>query len=116
MPRHNRTATGVDQCGFSYDISYQPDWVSRIKITRRLASGRQSTKVLFRNPARSSVEPPPAHVRVAIFGHDQNLEVDCTVGTSEQQVRSLRIDWVGRADPNPLMNHVTFTILPFRAK
>jgi len=52
MARHNRDSRGTDQRGFDCDISYQPDWVRLIKVTRSLESGRQSTKTLFKNPAR----------------------------------------------------------------
>ena len=52
MARHNRDARGTDQRGYDYEISYQPDWVRLIKVTRTLESGRQSTKTLFKNPAQ----------------------------------------------------------------
>ena len=48
MGRHNREARGSDQRGFDYDISYQPDWLHQIKVTRTLENGRQSTKILSR--------------------------------------------------------------------
>ena len=116
MPRHNRDATGADQRGFSYDISYQPDWLWRIKVTRRLTSGRQSTKVLFRNPASRPAEPPPAHVRIRLSSTKQSLEVDATIGTSEGGVRSFQIDWAAAGDPNPRRNRVTFTFVPFKSR
>ena len=52
MSRHNRDGTGIDQRGYHYRISYPPDWLDRIRVTRRLASGRKSTRTLFRNPVR----------------------------------------------------------------
>ena len=53
MARHNREARGIDQLGTLWRISYQPDWLSRIKISRQLPGDRRRSMVtLFRNPAR----------------------------------------------------------------
>jgi hypothetical protein len=49
MARHNRVARGSDQRGETYELSYQPDWLRLVKVTRTLESGRQSTKTLFKN-------------------------------------------------------------------
>jgi hypothetical protein len=49
MARHNRDATGEDQRGEIYHVSFQPDWLHQIKVARALESGRQSTKTLVRN-------------------------------------------------------------------
>ena len=51
MARHNRDGYGADQRGYAYGVSYQPDWLRHVKVTRVLQTGRQSTKTLFRNPA-----------------------------------------------------------------
>lgn len=73
MARHNRDARGTDQRGHDYEVSYQPDWVRLIKVTRSLESGRQSTKTLFKNPAPQ--EQTPGHkVRTRIVCKDQGLE------------------------------------------
>ena len=50
MARHNRDAEGSDQRDQDYRISYQPDWLRQVKVTRLLHTGRQSTKTLFTNP------------------------------------------------------------------
>ena len=34
MARHNRDARGSDQRGESYELSYQPDWLRLVKVTR----------------------------------------------------------------------------------
>ncbi|MDX1645629.1 MAG: hypothetical protein R3304_00690, partial [Longimicrobiales bacterium] len=57
MARHNREGSGADQRGFEYDVSYQPDWLKLVKVTRQLESGRQSTKTLFKNPMEREAEP-----------------------------------------------------------
>src|SRR5687768_13737773 len=73
MARHNRDARGTDQRGHDYEISYQPDWVRLIKVTRSLESGRQSTKTLFKNPGSREQSPGP-RVRTRIECPDQKLE------------------------------------------
>ena len=50
MARHNRDGAGEDQRGHAYTVSYQPDWLRMVKVTRSLTTGRQSTMTLFRNP------------------------------------------------------------------
>jgi len=72
MARHNRDARGEDQRGRTYEISYQPDWFRQIKVTRDLANGRQSTKTLFRNPARAE-QAPGARVRTRVRSPEQKL-------------------------------------------
>jgi hypothetical protein len=78
MARHNRDARGIDQRGNDYAISYQPDWVRLIKVTRSLESGRQSTKTLFKNPARRE-QSPGNRVRTRIECKEQNLEFEVEV-------------------------------------
>jgi hypothetical protein len=78
MARHNRDARGEDQRGVEYDISYQPDWLHQIKVTRALESGRQSTKTLFRNPTRREQSPGP-RVRTRITSRDEQLDIGITV-------------------------------------
>ena len=72
MARHNRDARGTDQRGYDYEISYQPDWVRLIKVTRSLESGRQSTKTLFKNPAPRE-QSPGSRVRTRVECKEQNL-------------------------------------------
>lgn len=73
MARHNRDARGEDQRGRRYDISYQPDWLKQIKVTRDLESGRQSTKTLFRNLARAE-QAPGSRVRTRLSSPEQKLD------------------------------------------
>jgi hypothetical protein len=73
MARHNRDARGTDQRGFDYDVSYQPDWVRLVKVTRSLESGRQSTKTLFKNPNHRE-QSPGNRIRTRIASPEQNLE------------------------------------------
>jgi hypothetical protein len=78
MARHNRDARGTDQRGFDYDVSYQPDWVRLIKVTRSLESGRQSTKTLFKNPNHRE-QSPGGRIRTRIACKEQGLEFEIEV-------------------------------------
>lgn len=77
MARHNRTARGEDQRGDGYEISYQPDWLRRVKVTRTLPGGRESTKTLVRNDARPEQEPGSrVRTRVSSLAGDIDFEVE----------------------------------------
>lgn len=86
MPRHNREGRGRDQRGFRYVISYQPDWLRRITVTRCLASGRQSTKTLFRNPASVRRAAPGKRVRTRITSPDQDIDFEISVSGAQTAV------------------------------
>jgi hypothetical protein len=78
MARHNRDARGTDQRGFDYEISFQPDWLRLIKVTRTLESGRQSTKTLVRNPAAPE-HAPGRSVRTRITSAEQQLDIEVDI-------------------------------------
>lgn len=78
MARHNRDARGSDQRGFDYELSFQPDWLRLIKVTRTLESGRQSTKTLFRNVTTREHSPGPK-VRTRVQSNEQELDVEIEV-------------------------------------
>jgi hypothetical protein len=59
----------------SYTISYQPDWLEQVKVTRTLESGRQSTKTLFRNPGAKE-QTPGSRVRTRITSREQKLDFE----------------------------------------
>lgn len=79
MGRHNREGKGADQQGYEYQISYQPDWLRLVKVTRTLDSGRQSTKTLFRNPTHHRRETPSDKVRTRIVSLGQELDMEVAV-------------------------------------
>lgn len=91
MPRHNRGGEGRDQRGFRYLISYQPDWLRRIAVTRSLASGRQSTKTLFRNPSSVRQTSPGKRVRTRITSLDQGIDVEIAVTGARTAVTRVQI-------------------------
>ncbi|MEX2527783.1 MAG: hypothetical protein WEA09_09125 [Gemmatimonadota bacterium] len=91
MARHNREGVGTDQRGFDYSISYQPDSLRQVKVTRLLPNGRQSTMTLFRNPAGRSEAPPGEQVRTRITCQAQNLDVEVAFRGAGREVRQLQV-------------------------
>lgn len=91
MARHNRDGSGGDQRGFQYQVSYQPDWLHLVKVTRNLESGRQSTKILFRNPLDHREAPPGNRVRTGIRSPDQGLDFEVAVTDPDQAVTRIRV-------------------------
>jgi hypothetical protein len=78
----------MDQRGSDYAISYQPDWLEQVKVTRTLENGRQSTKTLFRNPEKSG-RRPGAKVRTRIVSRKENLDIE--IGVSDPSGAVTRI-------------------------
>lgn len=91
MARHNRDGSGSDQRGHYYEVSYQPDWLRLVKVTRQLETGRQSTKTLFRNPADRAEAAPGDRIRTRISSADQGLDVEVAVDDAEGRVTRLRV-------------------------
>jgi len=81
----------VDQRGYVYGISYQPDWLRHVKVTRTLESGRQSTKTLFRNPAGRREAEPGERVRTRITSPDQGVDFEVSVRDRGRAVRRVRV-------------------------
>jgi len=91
MARHNREGQGADQRGHQYGISYQPDWLRHVKVTRDLETGRQSTKTLFRNPADKSEGEPGDRIRTRITAKDQSVDFEVVIADPHQAVRRIRV-------------------------
>lgn len=91
MARHNREGHGSDQRGYDYVISYQPDWLRVIKVTRTLESGRQSSKTLFRNPAQRAQEEPGPRVRTRVVSEEQGLDFEITIDDPKHRVKRIRV-------------------------
>ena len=94
MARHNREGSGADQRGFEYGVSYQPDWLKRVKVTRTLESGRQSTKTLFRNPASGPEAQPGERIRTRIVSRDQSLDFEVAITDPRAAVKRVRVAYV----------------------
>ena len=91
MARHNRDGGGADQRGHEYGVSYQPDWLRLVKVTRTLETGRQSTKTLFRNPADSAEGEPGDRVRTRIISQEQALDFEVAVTDPNCAVARIRV-------------------------
>lgn len=91
MARHNREGSGEDQRGHPYEVSYQPDWLRVVKVTRDLPSGRQSTKILFRNPLEHGEAPPGDRVRTGIRSAPQDLDLEVAITDPKAVVTRVRV-------------------------
>jgi hypothetical protein len=91
MARHNREGAGIDQRGVDYRVSFQPDWLHQIKVTRSLGSGRQSTKTLIRNPAPRERDPGP-RVRTRITSEGQALDFEIALDDPRGVVRRVIVE------------------------
>lgn len=91
MARHNREGQGADQRGFEYRISYQPDWLKQIKITRLLPTGRQSTKTLFA-PAEPPEREPGRQVRTEVRSRSQDLFFEVAITDPDRVVKRVIVE------------------------
>jgi hypothetical protein len=91
MARHNREASGADQRGFEYTISYQPDWLRQVKVSRLLGTGRQSTKTLFVNP-EPPARAPGQLVRTGIRCEAQELGFELAVTDPRGVIRRVIVE------------------------
>ena len=113
MSRHNRHGGGTDQRGFRYHISYQPDWLDRIRVTRKLPSGRQSTKTLFRNPSRCPESEAGGLIRTTIESPEQGLQVEVALRADADRVGEVEVVWRSNGGPEPAMDRVSLTLESF---
>lgn len=90
MARHNREARGTDQRGVLWNIGYQPDWLSRVKVSRPLPAGRRrSSLTIFRNPKRRAEAPPGKVVRTDIRALDGTAQFRVSIEDPEGIVDSI---------------------------
>jgi hypothetical protein len=94
MARHNREGQGTDQRGFEYEVSYQPDWLRFVKVTRNLESGRLSTKTLVRNPSAVSEGEPGDKVRTRVTSPDQNIDFEVAVSDPHGGIVRIRVAYL----------------------
>lgn len=92
MARHNREGRGIDQHGDLWIVSYQPDWLKQVKISRELPDGRRrSTLTLFRNPARRAEGEPGKIVRTRICAADGSIDFQVSLEDPDEDVDRLEI-------------------------
>jgi hypothetical protein len=109
VARHNREGAGADQRGYEYGVSYQPDWLKLVKVTRQLESGRQSTKTLFRNPASEPEAEPGDRIRTRITSGDQRLDFEVALIDPRSAVKRVRIAYMVPGE-NGRPEEVEFTL------
>lgn len=97
MARHNRDGRGTDQQGSDYVISYQPDWLRQVKVTRTLDNGRQSTKTLFRNPVEAA-RTPGRRIRTRITSKDEELDFEIGLEDPAGVVTRITIETTARRE------------------
>lgn len=110
MARHNRDGDGTDQHDKRYRISFQPDWLRFVKVTRQLLSGRQSTMTLFRNPAVRQEASPGDRVRTRIVSPEQGLDFEVAVTDPHRAVRRIRVSYVLPGEADEPGEEVEFTL------
>ncbi len=93
MPRHNRTGKGVDQRGKEYEIGYQPDWLRRVKVTRELKSGRQSTMQLFRNPNGHREGNPGDKIRTSVTSEAEHVDFEIVLRDPDARVTRIAVTY-----------------------
>jgi hypothetical protein len=93
VARHNRTGRGVDQCGTEYTIAYQPDWLRRMKVTRKLKSGRQSTMNVFRNPSDHREAEPGTRVRTCLESTDEPVDFEIALKDPNARVKKVVVHY-----------------------
>lgn len=90
MARHNRQAKGVDQHGELWHVSYQPDWLSRVKISRMLPDGRRRSSVtLVENPADRARAEPGKVVRTRVRAGDGSAEFEISLEDRNDLVQEI---------------------------
>lgn len=109
MARHNREGAGADQRGLEYEVSYQPDWLKLVKVTRTLESGRQSTKTLFRNPRAHPAAEPGDRIRTRISSTDGGVDFEIALTDPRSAVKRVRVTYEVPA-PNGRPEEVEFTL------
>lgn len=109
MARHNREGLGADQRGFEYGVSYQPDWLKLVKVTRQLETGRQSTKTLFRNPANGPEAEPGDRIRTRITSADQSVDFEVALTDPRAAVKRVRVAYEVPGE-NGRIEEVEFTL------
>ncbi len=100
----------MDQGGHRYRIRYHPDWLDRIRVTRRLASGRRSTMTLFRNPRRRPKVPVEGRVRARVESAAQGLDVEVSIGPEAARVDRVQVSWRGARRDDSDSGAVTLTL------
>ncbi len=110
MARHNREGQGADQRGSRYVISYQPDWLRLVKVTRDLETGRQSTKTLFKNPADRPESEPGEKIRTRVTSRDQRVDFEVVIADPFKSIRKVRVAYEVPGSDGVREEEIEFTL------
>ena len=114
MARHNREGRGTDQHGSDYTISYPPDWLRHVKVTRNLENGRQSTKMLIRNPDSPS-GVPGRRVRTRVVSESESLDFEIDLHDPDGVVTRIMVETT-RRDAGGQPSTIRFTLTDGQAQ
>lgn len=90
MARHNRDAKGVDQHGQLWHLSYHPDWMRRVKISRQLPDrSRRSTVTLFKNESQRARAQPAKVIRTRVRAADGSTDFEISLEDRTGAVESV---------------------------
>ncbi|HEX6938965.1 MAG TPA: hypothetical protein VF158_06095 [Longimicrobiales bacterium] len=106
--RPNLTARATSPAGHVFRLEYQPDWVSKITVTRRAPDGSPSTAVLFRNSSYKLRDPGPV-VRTRIASPENGLDFEVILNDPGRVVKRITVETVA-ADGASAGEPVVFTI------
>lgn len=109
MARHNRDDRGVDQHGELWQLSYQPDWLRRLKISRRLPDrDRRSTVTLFKNDAERARAETGKVVRTRVRAADGSVDLEISLEDRTDVVESIVV--VTRRERNGRCERLEFVL------
>lgn len=91
MARHHREGTGTDQRGYEYVIHYQPDWFRKVRVSRLLENGRQSTATLFQNPEARPAGRPGPHAKTRILSPEQGIDLEFSVNPDAKHLHRVTL-------------------------
>lgn len=109
MARHNRDDRGVDQHGELWQLSYQPDWLRRLKISRELPDrDRRSTVTLFKNDAERARAETGKVVRTRVRAADGSVDLEISLEDRTDVVESIVV--VTRRERNGRSERLEFVL------
>lgn len=109
MARHNRDDRGLDQHGELWHLSYHPDWLRRLKISRELPDrDRRSSVTLFKNEAERAEAEPGKVVRTRVRAADGTVDLEVSLEDRTDVVESIVV--VTRRERNGRSERLEFVI------
>src|SRR5690606_18074140 len=105
--RPNQTLRATGPLDRHFELSYQPDWVSRISMSRTV-DGAPTTTTLFANPGYRERMPGPV-VRTRIASPEHGLHFAAILNDPDHVVKRVIVETVA-TDAAGEEEEVTFTI------